>query len=67
MPNGTIGMIREAFEKGFPGVIGAPSVNQGGASSSVEIPAPASQGLPSSFQGASFPRVVNRSLGVLLV
>ena len=42
MPNNTIGGVSKAIEKGVPGVAEVPSVNQGGPSSSVEVPAPAS-------------------------
>ena len=54
MPNGTISGVSKVIEKGIPGVVAAPSVNQGGLSSSVKVPAPASQVSPSSFQGALF-------------
>ena len=48
MPNGTVSGVSEAITKGVLGVMGVPSVNQGGPSSSVEVPAPASQVSPSS-------------------
>ena len=48
MPNGTISGVSEAITKGVLGVMGVPSVNQGGPSSSIEVPAPASWVSPSS-------------------
>ena len=50
MPNGTTSGDREVIERGVPGVIGAPSVKQGGASSGVKVPVVSS----SSSQGALF-------------
>ena len=48
MPNNTLGGVSKAIEKNVPGVVEAPSVNQGGPSSSVEVLAPASWVSPSS-------------------
>ena len=51
MPNGTTSEDSEVIESGVLGVKGASSVNQGGPSSGVEVPAVSS----SSSQGALFP------------
>ena len=51
VPNGTISGVSKEIEKGFLGVVGLPSVNQGGTSSSVKVPVPASRVSLSSFQG----------------
>ena len=54
VPNGTISGVSKAIEKGILGVMGVASDSQGGPSSSVKVPAPASQLSPSSLQGALF-------------
>ena len=48
MPNSTIGGVSKAIEKGVLGVVGVPSVNQGGPSSSVEVSAPSNRVSPCS-------------------
>ena len=52
VPTGIISGVSTVIEKGVPGVVEAPSADQGGSSSSVAVPAPASQVSPSSFQTA---------------
>ena len=55
MPNGIIIGVSKVIEKGIPGVMGVASVNQGGPSSSVKVPEPASWVSPPRFQGVLFP------------